>query len=98
MSQASRVGRRGHSTAFRASVVSAIVSGGKVRDVASLYGVSKASIWLWCKEGGLKPKNIVLPPTCHPDRPHYGRGFCRKCYRLESHYNGNVHGPRRKAA
>lgn len=93
---ASRVGRRGHSPEFRASVVSAIIAGGKVRDVANLYGVSKASIWLWCKAAGHGGRNIVAPPTCHPERPHYGRGLCRKCYRAEWERNGNVQAIRRE--
>lgn len=98
--QASRVGRRGHSPAFRASVVAAIVSGGHVRDVAALYGVSKASVWLWCKLAGVRKVHTdhSMPPTCHPGSPHYGRGLCRLCYRSEYERNGHVVGPRRKAA
>ena len=96
---ASRVGRRGHSEAFRASVVSAMASGGQVRSVAALYGVSTMSVWLWCKVAGVsRAPDQGKPPSCHPNRPHYGRGFCRECYRAEYRLNGNVHGPRRKAA
>lgn len=95
--QASRVGRRGHSQAFRASVVAAIVSGGHVRDVAAIFGVSKASIWLWCKSAGvLKAKG--LPPVCHPKEKHFGKGLCARCYRQEWRANGNVHRPLRKVA
>lgn len=93
----SRVGRRGHSQAFRASVVSAILAGGQVRAVATLYGVSKASIWLWCKSAGvLKVKG--LPPECHPQEKHFGRGLCAACYKREWSQNGNVHRPMRRAA
>lgn len=93
-----RVGRRGHSPEFRARVVAAIARGCKVRDVATFYEVSTASIWLWCKAAGHGARDVGKPPSCHPERPHYGRGLCRKCYRAEWEKNGNVHGPRRKSA
>ena len=25
-----------------------------------------------------------LPPTCHPDRPHYSKGMCHSCYVAEN--------------
>ena len=92
-----RPGRRGHSQSFRAQVVAAILRGVKVRDVARFYEVSTASIWLWCKAAGHQGRNIGAPPTCHPERPHYGRGLCRKCYRSEWERNGHVTGPKRKS-
>lgn len=92
-----RPGRRGHSPVFRSRVVAAIVRGCKVRDVAALYRVSKGSIWIWCRAAGFGGRNIGDPPTCHPGRPHYGRGLCRQCYRAEWDRNGHVTGPRRKS-
>lgn len=74
-----RPGRAGHSPAFRATVVRAILAGLPHRDVARRYGVSTATIAAWCKAAGV-PKVKGVPPTCHPDRPAFGRGFCQSCY------------------
>lgn len=74
-----------------------MVAGGQARVVAKKFGVSTMSIWLWCKLAGVQGRGTNNPPTCHPDRPHYGRGRCRKCYRAEWEANGHVVGPRRRA-
>ena len=99
MTKASRVGRRGHSVAFRASVVAAMAAGGQVRRVAQLYGVSTASVYLWCKAAGVQSSpEIGKPPSCHPAEAHYGRGLCRRGYRWEWERNGFDEGKGRKGA
>lgn len=99
MTQATRVGRRGRDPQLRAAVVAAILAGGQHRAVARLYKVSTYSIHRWLRADGVEaPRGIGEPPTCHPSEAHYGRGLCRRCYRREWEREGNVHGPRRKAA
>lgn len=84
-----RTGRRGHSPEFRARVVSAIVRGCKVRDVAAFYEVSKASIHLWTRAAGLE-KSKGKPPACHPDRKPFGKGYCAPCYKRLWAADGHV--------
>ena len=93
-----RVGRRGHSPEFRASVVAAILRGGQVRAVARLYRVSSSSVGIWCKAAGFRTSpEIGRPPRCHPAEAHYGRGLCRRWYRREWERNGFVAGKGRNS-
>ena len=61
-----RVGRGGHSPAFRAQVVALIASGQPFRDVAKDLGLSTSTIGAWCKAAGVRgkrapPMQAVLP-------------------------------------
>ena len=77
-----RVGRGGHSPETRVQVVALIASGHPFRDVAADLGLSTGTVYLWAKAAGVKGRSVKgLPPTCHPDRPAYGRRLCRPCYR-----------------
>lgn len=84
-----RLGRRGHSPAFRARVVEAILAGEQHRVVARLYKVSTGSIHIWCRAAGLKPSK-GRPPVCHPDREAFGKGYCATCYKRLWRLNGHV--------
>ena len=39
----------------------------------------------WAEGGSQAFQHIQRPQaTCHPDRPHYARGLCKKCYMNEA--------------
>jgi transposase-like protein len=82
-------GRRGHSKAFRATVVAAIKARLAVRYVAGAVGISTSTVWLWCKAAGVA-KRKGLPPRCHPDRKAFGKGYCAPCYKRLWNMDGHV--------
>ena len=77
-----RVGRGGHPAKTKAQAIAMVASGGHFRVVAAHLNLAPTTVYLWCKAAGVKGRSVKgLPPTCHPDRPAYGRRLCRPCYR-----------------
>ena len=81
MTPQARPGRGGHAVALREKVVALIAAGHPFRDVAADLGLSTGTVWAWSKKAGVKGRSVKgMAPTCHAERPAYGRRLCRKCY------------------
>lgn len=74
-----RVGRAGHPSAYRDAVVKASQEGIlTTRELCEAHGISTGTLAKWRKAAGLRLRGV--PPGCHPERPVYAKGQCRKCY------------------